>query len=88
MNLVSTQLLVGNGERRVVLLLETHVSVRKIDRSVLATDIDAALGLAACVNRPDDQTVHPRAQRFNLIPVSSVGEAVGGVNEAVCDEKI
>ena len=56
----------GSDDRRVVLLLETHVSGRKIDRRVLATDIDAELGLA---------------QRFNLIPISGVGdvsEAVGG----------
>ena len=30
-------------------LLETHVSVRKVDRRVLATDIDAELGLITCV---------------------------------------
>ena len=38
-----------------------------------------------------ESTVHPRAEQhrgFTLIPVSSVGEAVGGVNEAVRDEKV
>ena len=35
----------GSDDRRVVLLLETYVSVRKVDRRVFATDIDAALGL-------------------------------------------
>ena len=33
------------GDRRVVLLLGTHVSVRKVDRRVLATDIVAELVL-------------------------------------------
>ena len=39
----------GGGDRRVVPLLETHVSCRKVDRRVLATDIDAELGLITCV---------------------------------------
>ena len=34
---------------RVALLLETNVSGRKVDRRVLATDIDAELGLITCV---------------------------------------
>ena len=33
----------------VVFLLETHVSVRKVDRRVLAIDIDENLGLITCV---------------------------------------
>ena len=39
----------GSGDRRVVLLLETHVYDRKVDRRVLAADIDAELGLVTCV---------------------------------------
>ena len=39
----------GSGDRRVVLLLDTHVFVRKVDRRVLAADIDAELGLITCV---------------------------------------
>ena len=42
-------------------------------------------------DRPGGQTVHPRAEQhrgFTLTPVSSVGEAVRGVSEAVRDEKI
>ena len=33
----------------VIVLRETHVSGRKVDRRVLAIDIDAELGLATCV---------------------------------------
>ena len=50
----------GSGDYRVVLLLETDVSGRKV-----AADIDAELGLVTCVldsDRPDGQTVHPRAE--------------------------
>ena len=41
-------------------------------------------------DRPDGQTVHPRAEQHRgfLIPVSGVGEAVGGVSEAAGDVKI
>ena len=39
----------GSGDHRVVLLLETHLSGRKVDRRVLATDIDAELRLMTCV---------------------------------------
>ena len=42
-------LVLGSGHSRVVLLLETHVSGRQVDRRVLATDIDAELGLITCV---------------------------------------
>ena len=35
----------GSGDRRVVLLLETHVSCRMVDRRVLTTDVDAELRL-------------------------------------------
>ena len=59
------------------------------DRRVVATDIDAELGLITC-DRPDGQTVHTRAELqkgFNMIPVSGVREAVGGVSEAVDGEK-
>ena len=41
-------------------------------------------------DRPDGQTVHPWAELhggFDLIPVSGVGEAAGGVSEAVRDDK-
>ena len=38
-----------SGDCRVVLLLETDFSGRKVDRRVLATDIDAELGLITCV---------------------------------------
>ena len=37
------------ARRPLVLLLETHVFGRKVDRRVLATDIDAKLGLMTCV---------------------------------------
>ena len=45
-----------NRDRRGVMLRETHVSVRKIDRSVLAINVDAELilkqfVLIACVRR-------------------------------------
>ena len=45
-----------NRDRRGVMLRETHVSVRKIDRSVLAVNVDAELilnqfVLMACVRR-------------------------------------
>ena len=42
-------------------------------------------------DRPYGQTVHTKAslhRGLDLIPVSGVGEAVGGVREAVSDEKI
>ena len=82
----------GSGDRRVVLLLETHVSGREVDRRVLATDIKADLGLLSCVweriGWPDCPTQSEVAHGFSLIPVSGVGEAVGGVSEAVGDEKI
>ena len=51
-------LLDGSGDRRVVLLLETHVSGRKVDRRVLATDVDEELELITfCLgsDRPDGQ---------------------------------
>ena len=63
----------GSGDRRVVLQRETHVSGRKVGRRVLATDVGS-----------DQSGV---AQGVNLIPISGVGEAVGGVNEAASDEK-
>ena len=46
-------MVLGGCGRRVVLLLE--VPGRKIDRRVLATDMDAELWLATCVS------AHPRA---------------------------
>ena len=54
---------------------------------------DALVHLKMCLgsDRTDGQTVHPRAELlrvYNLIPVSGVGEAVGGVSEVVGDEKI
>ena len=74
-------------------MLETHVSGRKVDRRVLATDIDAELGLITCVWDLISQiarrsTPERRCARVYLIPVSGVGEAVGGVNEAVSGERI
>ena len=42
-------MVLGSGDRRVALSLETHVSGWKVDRRVLATDIDAELGLMTCV---------------------------------------
>ena len=48
LTLLNVEVNEGGGDRRVVLLLETHVSVRKVDRRVLATDIDAELGLMTC----------------------------------------
>ena len=39
----------GSSDRCVVLLLETHVCVQKVDGRVLAADIDAELGLMTCV---------------------------------------
>ena len=83
-----------SGDRRVVVLRETRVSGRKVDRRVLATDIDAELGLTICVfgvgsaRWPDGPPQSGVAQGFNLIPVSGVGEAVGGVSEALRNEKI
>ena len=56
---------------------------------MLAADIDAELGLITCVwDRPDGPLPSGVAQGFNLIPVSGVREAAGGVSEAVGDEKI
>ena len=49
----------------VVLLLETNVSGRKVDRRVLTTDIDAELGLITCVWDRIGQMArrsHPRAE--------------------------
>ena len=42
------------------------------------------IGQARC---PDGPRLSGVAQGFNLIPVSGVGEAVGGVSEAVGDDK-
>ena len=59
---------------------------------MLATDIDAELWLITCAlgsaRWPDGPHPSGVAQGFNLIPVSAVREAVGGVSEAVGDEKI
>ena len=55
--------------------------VGRFYRRVLATGIDAELGLITCVW---DRI----GQGFNLIPFSGVGGTVGGVSEAVGDEKI
>ena len=60
---------------------------------MLATDIDAELGLITCVW---DRTVQMARQSipersctgFNLIPISGAGEVVGGVSEVVGEEKI
>ena len=62
--------------------LETHISVLKVDRRVLATDIDADLWLINCVWDRIGQMARRSTQErsytgFNLIPVSGVGEAVG-----------
>ena len=38
----------GSGVCRVVVSLKTDVSGRKVDRRVLATDVDAELGLMTC----------------------------------------
>ena len=70
------------------------MSVRKIDRRVLAADIDAELGLITCVwDRIGQMTRRSIPERsytgvYNLIPVSGVGEAAGGVSDAAGDEKI
>ena len=48
------------GDCRVFLQLEAALSGGKIDRRVLATDVDAELGLITCVwSRTGGQTVHP-----------------------------
>ena len=49
--------------------------------------------MALCLgsDRPDGQAVHPRAKlrrSLHLIPVSGVGEVVGGVSEVVGAKKI
>ena len=74
-------------------MMETHGSVRKVDRRVLDTDIDAELGPVTCVldrigQVADGPLQSGVAQGFNLISVSGVGEAVGGGSEADGDEKI
>ena len=68
----------GSSDRRVVLLLDTHVPGRKVDRRVLATDSDAELPVFGIgpARWPDGPTQSGVAQGFNLIPVSGVGEAV------------
>ena len=58
-----------------MLLLENHVSGRKVDRRVLATHIDPELVLITCVWSRIGQVAR------HLIPVSGVGVVVG-------DEKI
>ena len=83
----------GSGDRRVVLLLEIHLFGRKVDRSVLATDMDAGLGLITCVwdriGQMARRSIPERSSTgVNVIPVSGVGEAVGGVSEAVGDGKM
>ena len=60
--------------------------VRKIDRRVLASDIDAELGVITCVwsRIGHGQTVHPSsgiAHWFSLIPVSGVGVAEDGCED-------
>ena len=66
----------GSGDCRVTLQLEAALSAEKIDRRVLAADVDAELGLIICVwesDRPDGQTVHPRAEsRTGLVWFQSV----------------
>ena len=75
--------MLGSGDRRVVLFLETHVSGRKVDRCVLATDIDAepwAHNHCFGSDRPGWLDGSPQsgvAHGFVLIPVSGVGKAVG-----------
>ena len=71
----------GSGDCRVVLLLETHVSGRKVDRRVLATDIDAERWAhnqcLESARRPDGLPQSGVAHGFSLIPVSGVGVVVG-----------
>ena len=72
-----------SGYCRVTLQLEAALSGGKIDRRVLATDVDAELGLMTCVwSRIGQtaQTVPPGlAHGFSLIPVSGVGVVVDEV---------
>ena len=72
---------------------EIPVPGAEVDRCVLATDVDAELGLITCLGSdwPDGQTFHPHggvAQGFLLIPVSGVDDAEGRVREQVGEEKI
>ena len=54
-----------SGARRVVILRETHVSGRKVDRRVLAINVDAELGLITSVRDRAGQTarqsIHKRS---------------------------
>ena len=60
---------------------------------MLATDIDAELGVITCVwDRTGQMTRRSIPERsytggFNLIPVSGVGEAVRCVSEAISERK-
>ena len=56
--------------------------MRFVDKTV---DVVFGIGSARWPDGPPESGV---AQGFNQIPVSGVGEAVGGVSEAVGDEKI
>ena len=69
----------GSGGRRVVLLREPHVSGRKVDRRVLAINVDAELWLITCVW---DRTVGDHMNSFQEVPQdrqSYLGLCRGGI---------
>ena len=67
-------------------------AVNLLSSQTVALALALAPALAPAMLRigqmPDVSLQSRVAQGFNLIPVSDVGEAVDGVNEAVDDEKI
>ena len=65
----------------------TYVSGRKVDRRVLAMNVDAELGLTTCVWDRTGQmarlsTPERSGKGFVLIPVGSASETISGVGEA------
>ena len=75
------------------LIVASYSCWKKFDRCMLATDIDAELGLITCVwdrsaRWPDGPSQSGVGHGFCLIPVSGVGEAGGGIRETEGDEKI
>ena len=69
-----------SGDRHVLLLRETHVSGRKVDRRVLAVNDDAELGLITCVWDRTGQMARQSIPEWR--------EAASVVSEAASEEKI
>ena len=81
-----------SGDRRVVLLRETHVSGWRADQGVYQRRCRTwahkpVFGIGPA-GQPGNPHLSEGAQGFGLIPIDNVGEAAGVVSEVAGEEKI